>query len=141
MEGIDHVAIAVDEQGLATARWVLEDVLGAAEPVEETLESQGVRTWIYRLGGAKVELLVPLGGQGPVARFLADRGQGLHHLAFEVEDVEAAIEQADKAGLALIDEAPRPGVEGSQIAFLHPRDTFGTLLEFVSLPEDPSLAD
>jgi methylmalonyl-CoA/ethylmalonyl-CoA epimerase len=134
LERIDHVAVAVDGEALDRARAVLEDVLGADEPIEEVVEDQGVRTLIYRIGGAKVELLEPTDDDGPVARFLEREGPGLHHLALEVDDVGSAIEHLDEEGLTLLDEDPREGVEGSEIAFLHPRDTFGTLLEVVAFP-------
>jgi methylmalonyl-CoA/ethylmalonyl-CoA epimerase len=134
LERIDHVAVAVDGEALDRARAVLEDVLGADEPIEEVVEDQGVRTLIYRIGDAKVELLEPTDDDGPVARFLEREGPGLHHLALEVDDVGSAIEHLDEEGLTLLDEDPREGVEGSEIAFLHPRDTFGTLLEVVAFP-------
>jgi len=134
LERIDHVAVAVDGEALDRARAVLEDVLGADEPIEEVVEDQGVRTLINRIGGAKVELLEPTDDDGPVARFLEREGPGLHHLALEVDDVGSAIEHLDEGGLTLLDEDPREGVEGSEIAFLHPRDTFGTLLEVVAFP-------
>jgi len=134
LERIDHVAVAVDGEALDRARAVLEDVLGADEPIEEVVEDQGVRTLVYRIGDAKVELLEPTDDDGPVARFLEREGPGLHHLALEVDDVGSAIEHLDEEGLTLLDEDPREGVEGSEIAFLHPRDTFGTLLEVVAFP-------
>lgn len=134
LERIDHVGIAVGEQDLDGARAILEDVLGAKPPTEEVVEAQGVRTLIYRIGDAKIELLVPLDDQGPVARFLDRRGPGMHHLALEVDDVEAAVEHVDAEGLEVIDDEPRPGVEDSRIAFVHPKSTFGTLLELVEFP-------
>lgn len=134
LERIDHVGIALGEEDLPGARAVLEDVLGAEAPSEEVVEAQGVRTLIYRIGDAKIELLVPLDDEGPVARFLDDRGPGMHHLALEVDDVADAIEHVDAEGLEVIDDEPRAGVEDSQIAFLHPRGTFGTLLELVEFP-------
>lgn len=134
LERIDHVGIAVGDDQLPVARRVLEDVLGAESPSEEVVEEQGVRTLIYRIGDAKVELLAPTDDQGPVARFLDERGPGLHHLALEVDAVEDAIAAMQDAGIEMVDEAPRPGVEESQIAFIHPKATFGTLLELVEFP-------
>lgn len=135
LERIDHVGVAVDGDALEEARTVLEGVLGADPPSEEVVEDQGVRTLIYRIGDAKVELLIPLDEAGPVARFLEREGPGLHHLALEVDDVEDAVEHVDAEGLEVLDAPPREGVEGSRISFLHPRDTFGTLLELVAFED------
>lgn len=134
LERFDHVGIAVSQEALEGARVVLEEILGAGEPREEVVEEQGVRTLIYQVGDAKVELLVPVGEAGPVARFLDRQGGGLHHVAFEVDDVEAGIQHVSEAGLEVIDDEPRGGVEGSRIAFLHPKSTFGTLVELVEFP-------
>lgn len=136
LERIDHVGIAVDEATLEQARGVLEGILGADPPTQETVEEQGVRTLIYRIGDAKVELVVPTDDEGPLARFLQGQGPGLHHLALEVEDLPEALAHVDSEGLELVDDEPRAGVEGSEIAFLHPKSTFGTLLELVAFPED-----
>lgn len=129
---IDHVGIAVEDE--QQARSVLEDLLGCPPPKEELVEEQGVRTLIYKLGDAKIELLIPTREESPVAKHLAKRGEGLHHLALEVDDVEDAIEHLDGSGLEMIDETPRMGVEDSRIAFVHPKATFGTLLELVAFP-------
>ncbi len=138
LDRFDHVGIAVSQSALEDARRVLEDVLGAGKPREEVVEEQGVRTLIYKVGDAKVELLIPLDEEGPVARFIERRGGGLHHIAFEVEDVEASIQDVAKAGLEVIDEEPRGGVEGSLISFLHPKSTFGSLVELVEFPTQAS---
>jgi len=130
LERLDHVGVAVEDE--TQARAVLEDVFGCASPTEETVEDQRVRTLIYQLGDAKVELLVPTSDESPIAKHLERRGEGLHHVAFEVDDVEHAIETVDASELEMIDEEPRTGVEGSEIAFVHPKGTFGTLLELVA---------
>lgn len=132
LDRLDHVGVAVEDE--QRARAVLEDVLGCPEPREETVEEQGVRTLIYRLGDAKIELLVPTSEDSPIARHLEKRGEGLHHLALEVDDVEDAIEHVRSSELSMIDTEPREGVEDSAIAFVHPEGTFGTLLELVSFP-------
>jgi methylmalonyl-CoA epimerase len=136
LERIDHVGVAVDDE--QQARRVLEDVFGCEPPTEEVVEEQGVRTLIYRLGDAKVELLVPTSEDSPIAKHLDERGEGLHHLAFEVDDVEDAIEHVDASELAMIDDEPREGVEDSEIAFVHPKGTFGTLLELVAFSGGPT---
>lgn len=131
---IDHIGIAVEDE--QEARRVLEGVLGCPAPIEETVEDQGVRTLIYKVGDAKVELLMPIDDQGPIKKHLETRGPGLHHLAFEVDDLPHALEVCVGQGLDLVDETPRDGVEGSEIAFLHPKSTFRTLLELVSFPDE-----
>jgi len=130
---IDHVGIAVEDA--QAARDVLERVFGCKEPTEETVEEQSVRTLIYKLGDTKIELLIATREDSPVAKHLDKRGEGLHHLALEVDDLPAALDELDEHGLDLIDHEPRPGVEGSHIAFVHPGETFGTLLELVSFPK------
>jgi methylmalonyl-CoA epimerase len=130
---IDHVGVAVDDE--QAARRVLEDQLGCPKPKEELVEEQGVRTLIYKLGDTKIELLIPTREDSPVAKHLDKRGEGLHHLALEVDDVSGAIDELETTGLELIDHEPRPGVEDSEIAFIHPGETFGTLLELVAFPK------
>lgn len=131
---IDHVGIAVQDED--EARAVLEGIFGCRPPAIEEVEDQGVRTLIYKLGDTKVELLIPTTEDGPVAKHL-DKGRGaLHHLAFEVDDLPLALEEAEQMGLELIDEEPRAGVEGSRIAFLHPKGTFRTLVELVDFPDE-----
>ncbi len=131
---IDHIGIAVEDED--EARSVLEGVLGCQTPTTEVVEDQGVRTIIYRVGDTKVELLMPTDDESPIARHLDKRGGGLHHLAFEVDDLPRAMEEVEDQGLELIDQEPRAGVEGSRIAFVHPKGTFKTLIELVEFPDD-----
>lgn len=131
---IDHVGIAVEDED--AARLVLEGIFGCKPPVVETVEDQGVTTYIYKVGDTKVELLVPTRPDSPVAKHLEKARSALHHLAFEVDDLEMAMEEATEQGLDLIDEEPRAGVEGSRIAFIHPKGTFRTLVELVDFPDD-----
>lgn len=137
VERLDHVGIAVGDE--TKARRVLEDVFGCPEPIEEIVEDQGVRTLIYTLGDAKIELLIPTREDSPVAKHLEKRGEGLHHLALEVEDVDEAIETVQGSALEMVDTEPRPGVEDSQIAFVHPGQTFRTLFELVAFPASPAV--
>lgn len=124
---LDHVGIATDDaDGLAK---LLGGLLNAAVVHEETFD--GLELVFIDVGEADIELLEPL-DDGPVARFLDRRGSGLHHLAFEVPDVAAALDTAEAMGLERIDEAPRPGARGHTVAFLHPRSTGGVLVEFVA---------
>ena len=128
--GLDHVGVATDDAaGLAA---LLGDLLDAPVVHEETFD--GLRVVFLEVGGADLELLEPLdpGDGGPIARFLDRNGPGLHHLAFGVPDVAVALERARGQGLDLVDEAPRPGARGHEVAFLHPRSTGGVLVEFVA---------
>lgn len=129
---IDHVGIAVAD--LAAAKRLYEDLLGLTLTREEVVTDQGVRTHFYPVAGVKLELLESLAPDGPIARHLEKRGPGLQHLAVEVEDIEAAIAELRAKGVRMLDETPRTGVEGSRIAFVHPKDSHGVLLELVELP-------
>jgi methylmalonyl-CoA epimerase len=97
----------------------------------ETVAEQGVEAALLDVGDSHVELLAPLGDDTPVGRFLAKRGPGLHHVAYRVDDVAATLETLRSAGVRLIDEAPRTGIRGSQVAFLHPSASSGVLTELV----------
>lgn len=128
---IDHVGIAVAD--LAAAKRLYEDLLGLTLTREEVVVDQGVRTFFYPLAGVKLELLESTTADGPIARHLEKRGPGLQHLAVEVEDIEGAIRELKAKGVRMLDEVPRKGVEDSRIAFVHPKDTHGVLLELVEL--------
>lgn len=128
---IDHMGIAVAD--LAAAKRLYEDILGLKLTREETVTDQGVRTYFYPVAGVKLELLESITPDGPIARYLEKRGPGLQHLAVEVDDIEAAIAELKAKGVRMIDEVPRKGVEDTRIAFLHPKDTHGVLLELVEL--------
>lgn len=123
---LDHIGVATDDaDGLADR---LAALLDAPVVHEETFD--GLRLVFVDVGGAEVELLEPT-DSGTVARFLDRRGPGLHHLAFETDDVAAALEAADAMGIDRIDPAPRPGARGHTVAFLHPGSTGGVLVELV----------
>ena len=129
---IDHVGIAVSD--LAAAKRLYEDLLGLKLTREEVVEEQGVRTHFYPIAGVKLELLESITPDGPIARHLEKRGPGMQHLAVEVDDIVSAIAELKAKGVRMLDDAPRNGVEGSRIAFVHPKDTHGVLLELVELP-------
>ena len=133
---IEHVAIAVDD--LETAVAVFASILGTAEAGREIVESEQVEIAFFDLAGARIELLEPTAANSPVGRFLKSRGTGLHHIALEVPDLDAALERCRAAGLETVGEAPRPGAGGRRVAFLHPRTTGGVLLE---LSERPTTTD
>ncbi|MFP4214040.1 MAG: methylmalonyl-CoA epimerase [Desulfohalobiaceae bacterium] len=133
LEKIDHLGIAVNS--LQEARQFYEGALGlSCEKVEE-VPSQKVRTAFYELGGVHIELLEPMDEESPVAKFLAKNGPGVHHVAYAVDDVQAQLEQAQQAGCKLINQEPVPGAGGKQVAFLHPKSSFGVLTEFCSHQE------
>ena len=126
---IDHTGIAVAdlEQSLAFYR----DVLGMPLVHREALPDQGVDVALLDIGDGHVELIAPLGPDTGVARFLEQRGPGVHHLAYRVDDIEATLASLSAAGVRLIDERPRAGIRGSRVAFLHPAATGGVLTEIV----------
>lgn len=129
---LDHVAIAVNDLDAALAEYRR---LYGAEPVyREVVEAQGVDEAMIAIGGSFLQLLEPLGSDTPVGRFLAKRGEGLHHVAFAVADIEKALEHLAAEGVRLVDEAPRPGGRGARIAFVHPAAFAGTLVELVEMP-------
>lgn len=130
---IDHVGIAVSD--LAAAKRLYEDLLGLKLTREETVADQGVRTHFYPIAGVKLELLESTTPDGPIARHLEKRGPGMQHLAVEVDDIDAAIAELKARGVRMIDDAPRRGVENTRIAFVHPKDTHGVLLELVEMPK------
>lgn len=126
---LDHVGVATDDAaGLAA---IYGDLVDATVVHEETFD--GLRVVFLDTGAAGLELLEPIDmdAEGPIQRFLDRRGPGLHHLAFAVDDVGAALERASAQGLVPIDEAPRPGARGRDVAFLHPDAAGGVLVEFV----------
>ncbi|HEU5210215.1 MAG TPA: methylmalonyl-CoA epimerase [Longimicrobiales bacterium] len=129
---LDHVAIAVPSIDDALPHY--ETLIGARGSLPETVEAQGVRVVFIGGGAGTVELLEPLGSESPVARFLARRGPGLHHIAYRVSDIEAALAEQIAAGVQPIDSAPRPGAHGRRVAFLHPRSFSGVLVELVEAP-------
>lgn len=125
---IDHLGIAVEsiEQTLP----LYEGPIGLQIIHEEVIEDQKVRAVFLQVGESTVELLEPTSPDSPIALFLAKKGQGIHHVAYAVDDIEAKLSEAKAAGIRLIDEQPRAGGHGKKIAFLHPKDTFGVLTEY-----------
>jgi methylmalonyl-CoA/ethylmalonyl-CoA epimerase len=128
--GIHHLGVAVED--LDTALATYERLFGAEVEHEATVGEQGVRAASLRIGEDRVELLEPLGEDTPVGRFLAKRGPGMHHVAYEVSDLDATLAELAGAGADLIDERPRQGLFGLQVAFLHPDSVHGVLSEVVS---------
>ncbi|HOH99330.1 MAG TPA: methylmalonyl-CoA epimerase [Bacteroidales bacterium] len=125
---IEHIGIAVENMEQAIAYY--EGVLGLQCYGIEEVADQKVRTAFFMVGQTKIELLESTDPEGPIGKYLAKKGPGIHHIAFAVEDVSQALEQARNKGVTLIDEKPRKGAEGLQIGFLHPKSTLGVLTEF-----------
>jgi methylmalonyl-CoA epimerase len=126
---IDHIGVAVADLEAAIA--LHEDTYGMVVVHRETVEAQGVEAVLLDVGENHVELLAPLGEETPVGKFLARRGPGLHHVAYQVADIDGALARLRDAGVRLIDEEPRTGIRRSRVAFLHPSATGGVLTELV----------
>jgi methylmalonyl-CoA epimerase len=128
--GIHHLGVAVDDLDVALTTY--SSLFGGEVEHRATVPEQGVEAASIRVGGGRVELLEPLGEDTPVGRFLAKRGPGMHHVAYEVDDVEAALAGLAEAGADLIDDRPRAGLFGLEVAFVHPDSVHGVLSEVVS---------
>jgi methylmalonyl-CoA/ethylmalonyl-CoA epimerase len=130
---VDHIGVAVEDLDAAIA--LHERDYGMALVHREVIDEQGVEAVLLDVGENHVELLRPLGEDTPVGRFLASRGPGLHHVAYQVTDVDSTLAQLRERGLRLIDETPRTGIRGSRVAFLHPAASGGVLTEIVQPAE------
>jgi methylmalonyl-CoA epimerase len=126
---IDHVAIAVND--LEAAIKYYADVFGAEVDHREVVESDGVEEALLKVAESYVQLLTPTRDDSPVAKYLANKGEGLHHIGYRVKDCGAALQAIKDAGGRVIDDAPRPGSRGTTVAFVHPKAIFGTLIELV----------
>ena len=126
---IDHIGVAVED--LDAAIELYRDGFEMAEQHRETVEEQGVEAVLLEVGEGHVELLRPLSGETAVGKFLASKGPGLHHVAYQTDDIDRTLVAVRDAGIRLIDESPRVGIRGSRVAFLHPRSTGGVLTELV----------
>jgi methylmalonyl-CoA/ethylmalonyl-CoA epimerase len=133
IEKIDHLGIAVNS--IEEARQFYENVLGLrCERIEE-IASQKVRTAFFRIGEIHIELLEPTADDSPIAKFLASRGEGIHHVSYKSDDIQGELGKATEAGCRLIHAEPITGAGGKQVAFLHPKSSHGVLTEFCSDPE------
>lgn len=126
---IDHVAIAVHD--LEAAIKYYEDVYGATVDHREFVESDGVEEALLKVAQSYIQLLTPTNPNSTVAKYLEKRGEGLHHIGYRVADCAVALEAVKAAGGRVLDEQPRPGSRGTTVAFIHPKTTFGTLVELV----------
>jgi methylmalonyl-CoA/ethylmalonyl-CoA epimerase len=125
--GVDHIGIAVNS--LTEALKIYEGILGLKLVKTKTVEEQRVKVALILAGGTKIELLQPTNEESSVAKFIAKKGEGIHHIAFRVSNVESSLEEIKRKGIALIDEKPRIGFEGHKIAFVHPKSTKNVLVE------------
>ncbi len=124
---IDHIGIAVNDISQAKAFWT--DVLGLNFEGDETVAEQKVKTAFFPVGESEVELLESTAADGPIAKYIEKKGQGIQHVAFGVENIDEALAELKEKGVRLIDETPRKGAGGARIAFLHPKATNGVLVE------------
>ena len=124
---IDHIGIAVND--IADARTFWADTLGLPFEGDETVAEQKVKTAFFPVGESEVELLESTDPEGPIAKYIEKKGQGIQHVAFRVENIHQALEELKEKGIRLIDETPRKGAGGAKIAFLHPKATNGVLVE------------
>ncbi len=127
---IEHIGIAV--KSIDEAKKYYEEVLGLECYAVEEVADQKVKTAFFMVGQTKIELLEATDPESPVAKFIEKRGQGIHHMAFVVENTDEALKQAEEKGVQLIDKKARKGAEGLKIGFLHPKSTIGVLTEFCS---------
>jgi methylmalonyl-CoA epimerase len=126
---IDHIGVATDDLDAAVALY--EGTLGMPVAHRETVESQGVEAVLLDIGEGHVELLRPLGPDTPIGKYLDNKGPGLHHVAYAVDDIEGVLRKLKEAGIEMIDSEPRVGIRQSRVAFVHPSSTGGVLTEIV----------
>ena len=126
---IDHIGVATEDLDGAIALY--EGTLGMPVAHRETVESQGVEAVLHSIGDGHVELLRPLGPDTPIGKYLDNRGPGLHHVAYAVDDIDGVLSKLKEAGIEMIDSQPRIGIRQSRVAFVHPRSTGGVLTEIV----------
>ncbi|MBT5401883.1 MAG: methylmalonyl-CoA epimerase [Crocinitomicaceae bacterium] len=124
---LEHIGIAI--RNSADSEKIFADLLGADSYKSENVESEGVKTTFFNVGESKIELLQALDPQSPVAKFIEKRGEGIHHLAFEVEDIDFELNRLEELGYQLIHRTPKDGADNKRIAFLHPKSTNGVLIE------------
>ena len=127
---IEHIGIAVES--LENAIPYYETLLGSKCYAIEEVKEQKVKTAFFKVGETKIELLESTDPEGPIGKFLEKKGQGIHHIAFAVEDVNQSLKEVESSGIQLIDKQSRKGAEGLNIGFLHPKSTFGVLTELCS---------
>ena len=133
LEKINHLGYAVESIEAASDFYRVS--FGVEPGAPETVEEQGIVARMFRVGDSMIELIEPTHPDSPVGRFLAKRGEGFHHVAFEVGDIEATLAELKKHGVELVDSEPKVGAGGALTAFIHPKGAFGVLTELVELPD------
>ena len=136
MRKIEHIGIAVKD--LETANALFEKLLGAPSYKEEEVPSEGVRTSFFRAGPNKVELLQATAADSPIAGFIDKRGEGVHHIAFEVEDIKAEVQRLKDEGFRVLNEEPRKGADNKLVVFVHPKSCNGVLIELCQEVPSPT---
>lgn len=131
---IEHIGIAV--KSLEESIPFYENILGLKCYAVEEVKDQRVKTAFFLVGQTKIELLESTDSEGPICKFIENKGEGIHHIAFAVEDVDEKLKEAGEKGVRLIDQVSRKGAEGMQIGFLHPKSTHGVLMEFCEKQKD-----
>lgn len=127
MKKVEHIGIAV--KSLAQANKLYASLFGQEHYKVEAVESEGVSTTFFQLGDTKIELLEASRADSPIAKFIEKRGEGIHHIAFEVEDIRAEMQRLQQEGFTLLNEQPKPGADNKLVCFLHPKGTGGVLVE------------
>ena len=127
MKKLEHIGIAVRD--LEASNTLYEKLLGTASYKTEEVVSEGVKTSFFRIGDSKVELLEALDGNGPIAKFLEKRGEGVHHIAFAVDDIKVEVERLKSQGFTVLNEEPKRGADNKLVVFLHPKSSGGVLIE------------
>jgi len=124
---IEHIGIAV--KSLKNSNKLFESLFGKSHYKIESVESESVNTSFFKLGESKIELLEAIDNDGPIAKFIAKKGEGIHHIAFDVDDIETEIKRLKKEGFIVLNENPKKGADNKLVAFLHPKSTNGVLIE------------
>ena len=127
MKKIEHIGIAV--KNMDTSNSLFTTLFGAPEYKTETVESEGVKTAFFKCGPNKIELLEATDPDSPIAKFIEKKGEGIHHIAFDVVDIEAEIARLKAEGFVVLNDTPKPGADNKLVAFLHPKSTNGVLIE------------
>jgi methylmalonyl-CoA/ethylmalonyl-CoA epimerase len=127
MKKIEHIGIAV--RSLKQSNALFKKLLGVPHYKEEMVVSEGVNTSFFEMGENKIELLEATNNESPIAKFIDKKGEGIHHIAFDVEDIESEIKRLKKEGFKVLNEAPKKGADNKLVVFLHPKDTNGVLIE------------
>ena len=131
---VDHIGIAVADINEGMQRYT--DLFGVTDFHREKVEDQGVDIASFMMGEIRIELTAPLSDDSPIAKFIAKRGEGIHHIAFRSDDIQNDLNNAASNNIQLINETPQPGAHGMNIAFLHPKSTGGVLMEFCTEQQD-----